>query len=498
MENKIYLYNPTRRKFIKDVSLATVSLFALSMMTGGCESCSKKIANRPMRRLIRDNELANAAVQIYRDGVAAMKALPSSDARNWTKQAEIHDDFCPHGNWFFFPWHRAYLFHFEKIIQNLTGEETFGLPYWNWCYDGHIPSGFWEPPSGNSLYDSTRIATDSSVASSSSTGLSLVSGYCDETDFNLFAGGETSGLRTGGGSYGNVEGTPHNYIHGTFVRGNMATFMSPLDPIFWCHHCMVDVCWFEWNIKRSHPNTSDTDWTNFNLSGMFCNGDGSPADPMAVIVTVLMPLLSYQYETGIDGSTAAADLVAGKSKSDMEKIESIIKKGTSLKLDVRKKFTLDKTFEFSIRKPVPEKITIDANEFARIFSSGKEDRVLLKIKNLTQPPKSDVYLRVFINKPDAGMQTPIEDPHYAGSFYFFVHGGDQHKDMHAENPDIYVDVTNTLKNLKRSGELENFENVEVSIIPVPVSENDQSDFFFTAKGMEVIISPVKIELMNLK
>src|SRR5688500_14408928 len=45
----------------------------------------------------------------YRQAVSAMRALPSSDPRNWTRQAQIHLNFCPHGNWFFLPWHRAYL-----------------------------------------------------------------------------------------------------------------------------------------------------------------------------------------------------------------------------------------------------------------------------------------------------------------------------------------------------------------------------------------------------
>jgi tyrosinase len=31
--------------------------------------------------------------------------------------------------------------------------------------------------------------------------------------------------------------------------------------------------------------------------------------------------------------------------------------------------------------------------------------------------------RVFINAPDAGSDTPREDPHYAGSFCIFGHGG---------------------------------------------------------------------------
>jgi hypothetical protein len=37
--------------------------------------------------------------------VARMKALPESDPRNWIRFADIHRNFCPHGNWYFLPWH---------------------------------------------------------------------------------------------------------------------------------------------------------------------------------------------------------------------------------------------------------------------------------------------------------------------------------------------------------------------------------------------------------
>src|SRR5262249_7851547 len=77
----------------------------------------RKIVTRPN---IHSLALNDADLQAYRDAVKAMKALPASDARNWTKQAEIHNNFCPHRNWFFLPWHRAYLVAFERICRQLS------------------------------------------------------------------------------------------------------------------------------------------------------------------------------------------------------------------------------------------------------------------------------------------------------------------------------------------------------------------------------------------
>src|SRR6185369_6659163 len=111
----------TRRDFCR---LMTGSAAALTyaVLTGGCECLLKEIENRPIRRCIRpDNAEVTRDLEVYSAAVAAMRALPSNDPRNWTKQAGIHFDHCRHGSWFFFPWHRAYLSYFEAICRKLTG-----------------------------------------------------------------------------------------------------------------------------------------------------------------------------------------------------------------------------------------------------------------------------------------------------------------------------------------------------------------------------------------
>ena len=77
-----------------------------------------------------------------RRAVARMKALPQSDPRNWIRFADIHRNFCPHANWYFLPWHRAYIRSFERICQELSGKADFALPYWNWTADRQFPAAF--------------------------------------------------------------------------------------------------------------------------------------------------------------------------------------------------------------------------------------------------------------------------------------------------------------------------------------------------------------------
>jgi len=103
----------SRRDFLRGAGAFSVT--SLALWTGGCESCFKQIENRPTRRNISNLPPNDPIINTYKAAVAAMKGLPASDPRNWTNQANIHFNSCPHGNWFFLPWHRAYLLYFERI-----------------------------------------------------------------------------------------------------------------------------------------------------------------------------------------------------------------------------------------------------------------------------------------------------------------------------------------------------------------------------------------------
>jgi tyrosinase len=58
-----------------------------------------------------------------------MLALPPEDPRNWYRHALVHTIDCPHGNWWFLPWHRGYLGWFEQICRELSNDPAFALPY---------------------------------------------------------------------------------------------------------------------------------------------------------------------------------------------------------------------------------------------------------------------------------------------------------------------------------------------------------------------------------
>ena len=80
----------------------------------------------------------------YKKAIRAMLALPPTDPRNWYRHMLIHALDCPHGNWWFLPWHRGYLGWFERICRDLSGDPQFALPYWDWTKEPRVPKQMFE------------------------------------------------------------------------------------------------------------------------------------------------------------------------------------------------------------------------------------------------------------------------------------------------------------------------------------------------------------------
>jgi len=73
-----------------------------------------------------------------------MLNLPASHPQNWFRNAFVHLMDCPHGNWWFWVWHRGYCGYFEQTIRNLSGDQTFAMPYWDWTTLPEIPASMFD------------------------------------------------------------------------------------------------------------------------------------------------------------------------------------------------------------------------------------------------------------------------------------------------------------------------------------------------------------------
>ncbi len=137
-------FNPSRRNTLKRAAGALgASMLPFSGAFG--HSAYPAPPTAPYRRYNASASKTGARMlRSYARAVRAMLALPPEDPRNWYRQAIVHTMDCPHGNWWFLPWHRAYLGWFERICRELSGDPAFALPYWDWTSEQKIPDGMFD------------------------------------------------------------------------------------------------------------------------------------------------------------------------------------------------------------------------------------------------------------------------------------------------------------------------------------------------------------------
>jgi tyrosinase len=460
-----------RRVFVKGIGLVGMGL--LTSTLGGCEYLADAIKNRPVRRRLRTGSPeVDADIATYRQAVAAMKALPASDPRSWAAQAEIHGtvaggfNFCEHGTDHFFDWHRAYLLYFERICQKLTGNPKFGLPYWNWNQNPVINPAFLDPASTLFLArNSTDMTTLSAV---SDIELNPIFG---DTNFFTFSA--------------QIEGTPHNLVH-VAVGQTMLTGGSPLDPVFWTHHCMVDYCWVKWNIELGNNNTNDTTWIN-HVNEHFVDADGNAASSSAGL-TILMPLLSYRYESSAIGSSLATEAI--DTKAEFEKLEKRLREGADIRFEVKQRTRIAERATISIATPLSQETALAPRDFAGILESVTSgENVFANVQFARLPSASDFFVRVFLNLSGANGSTPITDPHYAGSFAFF--GTESTAGSHSHRTKFLVNVTDTLRRLRSSQELGEGTPISIQLVAVPFDGTfEREDMQLMLEGIDIITTPI--------
>jgi tyrosinase len=462
-----------RRIFIKGLGVISTGLVMATL--GGCEALFDQIANRPVRRRLRTGSPeVDDVIVVYQDAVNQMRALPGTDPRSWDAQAAIHGtvtggfNFCQHGTDHFFSWHRAYLLYFEQICQELTGEDSFGLPYWNWNQDPDMHPEFTDPASP---LNHPRINT--SVAGNNA--------FTDATLDTIF--GDPNFYTFGS----QIEGTPHNTTH-VVVGGDMVTGGSPLDPVFWAHHCMVDYCWAKWNIELENDNTNDQAWLDTSWNH-FVDGDGDPVE-VSALATVLMPFLSYQYESSAIGSFAAS---ATLTALELRTVEERVRKGADVRFEIKRTVPIANRARISVARSFSQATSVSAGDFAALIESNRAtERVFARINYAMLPSRDDFFVRVFINLPEASAATPTDDPHYAGSFAFFGTHGQDHG-AHAPKTECLVYVSDTLQRLRAMGALRDREPISVQLVAVPVTGRfERADMELTLEQIDLIVSPMQV------
>jgi hypothetical protein len=239
------------------------------------------------RRNIIDVEKDPGALQALRDAIDVLRKKDDYGKRpaidGWFALATAHSQMCfgasgtheIHYGWWFLPWHRAYLIHVERALQEAIGEPSLTIPYWDWVTTPTLPKSFFEVNYRNGtetrinpLYDDQRYGPVGQGGPVNFADLGAPGK--DEREliaidtFENFAGARPDGKQTKRPGF--LEATPHTYIHRAIGYdqinnriGLLTVGMAPLDPAFFLHHANVDRLWTVWTKaggRRANPEDS--------------------------------------------------------------------------------------------------------------------------------------------------------------------------------------------------------------------------------------------------
>ena len=170
--------------------------------------------------------------------VSAINSLTKSQVQNLANEHDRLFNLGIHGVPQFLPWHRIFLQYFEGLIQSVN--PNVSIPYWNWHETWNSSSLLFQ----NSSAQNTGILgynVNGSIWEDPLEGTMFNRGFTSEAQPN-----DNYKNQTTYSTFSNVlQTTPHNAGH-RFVGGDMVARYSPIDPIFYMHHCMVDKAWWDW------------------------------------------------------------------------------------------------------------------------------------------------------------------------------------------------------------------------------------------------------------
>ncbi|KAL4555245.1 hypothetical protein LXL04_037857 [Taraxacum kok-saghyz] len=286
------------------------------------KACCPPATSKPIKKIEFPNDRATrirpAAHTVskeyivkYKSAIEAMRCLPDDHRHSFVSQAKIHCAYCNggyvtqvasgfpkielqiHNAWLFFPFHRWYLYFYERILGKLINDPTFALPYWNWDNPAGmtLPEFFEEDGKANPAFDAYRdcnhrppatvdlnyAGNDISVHSCGqqiSTNMiamyrQMVTNAGDPLSF--FGGKYSAGDDAGDPSVGSIEAGCHAAVHRWVSNPRMPNnedmgnfYSAGYDPVFYVHHANVDRMWKLWKEMgiKGHIEPPEPDWLN--------------------------------------------------------------------------------------------------------------------------------------------------------------------------------------------------------------------------------------------
>jgi tyrosinase len=478
----------TTRRTILKAGLTAGAVAVFSGALGGLNAIAQSAPR--VRRSLHGMALDDPDLVAYRDFVGIMLAKDQNDPVSWLQYSLMHGKYngnyryCPHGDWYFLPWHREFVIMYENAAMAITGKQDFAMPYWDWSIDRVMPQAFTDPTyqgkpnplyvPGRTLNTSNWPLPDAWVAPEV-----LAKKVYAETNFQLFGTSKNPNQNDldmrwvvrGGGSQGFLEGTPHNLIHNS-IGAYMPTAGSPRDPIFMMHHSNIDRIWAVWN-ALGRSNTADMTpsdrnlWLNmyFNANYLSPTGQVYGAYPRDLQDT---RVLGYTYP-----NLPAPDNLLSDPKRDA-RLMSLLAAGSNVDtLEVLRVLPAANTEAATVREPLVKRVQLSSALQSMVVDKAESDPASAEVFALIRemqvgPDVSSV--RVFVNAESPSANTPLSDPHFAGEIGFLAHpdstdGHSGHEGHEKAPPTALLEITDTVRNLAKLGMLKG-DNISVSLLPV--------------------------------
>lgn len=443
-------------------------------------SLSSPMRVRPAAHAVDEEYMAK-----YSKAIALMKALPDDDPRSFKQQANVHCAYCDgayqqigfpdlelqvHNSWLFFPFHRYYLYFYEKILGKLIGDPTFALPFWNWDSPAgmQFPAMFVDPSSP--LYDHLRDsqhqpptlvdldfngvdpAISNKVQLSSNLSIMYRQMVSNGKTARLFLGSSYRAGDEPDPGAGSIENIPHGPVHvwsGDRTQPNvedMGNFYSAArDPIFFAHHSNVDRMWTLWKqLGGRRRDFTDPDWLD---AGFVFYDENAQLVRVRVRDCLDHTKLRYAYQDvdipWLQARPTPRRLNRPRKASGEAKAAERPKHGGGGGFPKR----LDRTVRTVVRRP----------RRSRSKKEKEEEEEVLVIENIEL--ERDVYVKfdVFINEEDEPVSRP-DKSEFAGSFVSVPH---KHKHKKRMRTCLRLGISDLLEDLGA----EDDESVVVTLVP---------------------------------
>ncbi|GMN50855.1 hypothetical protein TIFTF001_020012 [Ficus carica] len=428
----------------------------------------------------------NAYIAKFNRAVQLMRALPDSDPRSFKQQANIHCAYCDgayeqvgfpdldiqvHSSWLFLPFHRWYLYFFERILGKLINDPNFAMPFWNW----DAPAGMQMPAiytnTKSPLYDKFRNQNhlppklvdldfngqDESISNQAQIQANLTIMYrqivSNGRSARLFMGESYRAGDDPSPGPGSLENIPHGPVHvwtGDNTQPNgedMGNFYSAgRDPIFFAHHSNIDRMWNIWKtLGGRRQDYTDTDFLD---AAFLFYDENSQLVRVKVRDCLDTKKLGYVYQ---DVDIPWLNSRPTPRRRVVDKIKTGLKRIGVARADEypRASFplTLDKPVKTLVSRPKKKRSKKEKDE---------EDEVLV-IQGIEFDRNVPIKFDVFINDEDDAPTGP-DKSEFAGSFVSVPH---KHKSKTKLSTCLRLDITELLEDL----DAEDDENVVVTLVP---------------------------------